>query len=430
MTETGSAPSEAPRRLKVLLSAYACEPGKGSEPEAGWQWAIRMARRHDVTVVTRANNAPAIEAALRTLTGPKPSFIFFDLPLFLRRHKSSPSATKIYYVLWQIALRWKLRRRLGAFDLIHHVTFNAFRFPGFWWWTGRPVVLGPLGGGQICPWRLLPLFGPQAVLEALRSIAVLLARCDPVHRLNCRTATRLLIANRDTYRRVPPRYRHKVEFMLDAAVEVSGSPRPANRNSNRCKVIWVGRMDRRKAPSLALRAFARAHRQNSNLTLTMVGEGPLRPKLQRLACALGLRQSVTWMGNIPRDEVGTLLSQSDVFLFTSLRDTSGYVVLEAMAAGLPVITLCHQGAAEMTTPATALRIPIGGPARTIERLSEAMVQLAADPGLRARLGAAGFERVRECFTWENKAQIMNKIYAEAVAQALNPSSAGRNPPVS
>lgn len=406
------------RRLKVLLSAYACEPGKGSEPGAGWHWAIHMAQRHDVTVVTRANNAPVIEAALRTFAGPKPNFIFFDLPLVLQKLKRPPFATKLYYVLWQIAIRWKLRRLLPEFDLIHHVTFNAFRFAGFWWRTGKPVVLGPLGGGQICPWRLLPFFGPLALAEALRSIVVLLSRWDPIHRLNCRTAARLLIANRDTYQRVPARYRPKVEFMLDAAVEVPDAPPHKASNPAACRFIWVGRLEWRKAASLALRAFARARRQNPRLMLTMVGQGPLHRKLQRLARRLELENAVTWLGNIPHQDIAAWLAQSDVFLFTSLRDTSGYVVLEAMAAGLPVITLCHQGVAEMTTPATALRIPIGSPARTVERLAEAMLQLAADPALRARLGNAGFDRVRQCFTWENKAQRMDRIYVAAVEGQL------------
>ena len=66
-------------RLKVLLSAYACEPDRGSEPEVGWQWAVHLARRHDVTVVTRSNNRGPIEHGLAALAPPHPKFIYFDL---------------------------------------------------------------------------------------------------------------------------------------------------------------------------------------------------------------------------------------------------------------------------------------------------------------------------------------------------------------
>jgi hypothetical protein len=152
-------PDFMPRRLRVLLSAYACEPGKGSEPEVGWQWATRLARDHDVTVITRANNAPAIHAALENQAGAKPQFLFYDLPAWLLRRKGSSLPTALYYLLWQGAVRWRFRRQLAVYDLIHHLTFNSFRQPGFWWFTGRPVILGPLGGGQICPWSFLLRFG-------------------------------------------------------------------------------------------------------------------------------------------------------------------------------------------------------------------------------------------------------------------------------
>src|SRR2546423_7247549 len=66
------------RRLKVLISAYTCEPGKGSEPEVGWQWAMHLAASHDVTVLTRSNNRPAIENALAGLppSDPRPIFVY------------------------------------------------------------------------------------------------------------------------------------------------------------------------------------------------------------------------------------------------------------------------------------------------------------------------------------------------------------------
>src|SRR6185437_13826474 len=75
------------RRMRVLLSAFACEPHKGSEPEVGWQWAMQMARFHDVTVLTQSKNRAGIESALKSLGGkrPEPHFIYFDLPKWLQR---------------------------------------------------------------------------------------------------------------------------------------------------------------------------------------------------------------------------------------------------------------------------------------------------------------------------------------------------------
>jgi glycosyltransferase involved in cell wall biosynthesis len=106
------------------------------------------------------------------------------------------------------------------------------------------------------------------------------------------------------------------------------------------------------------------------------------------------------------------MKEHHAMLFTSIRDTSGNVILEAMAAGLPVITLNHQGAAEITTDETALRVTPGTVAETGERLAEAICTLAADAALRERLGRAGAERVRTHFHWPQKAAEMSRVYRE------------------
>src|SRR3954468_6504356 len=95
------------QRLKVLISAYACEPGKGSEPEVGWQWSLQMARFHDVTVLTRANNGPAIEGALAHLRGhqPLPRFVYHDRHKLLLGVKRRLGSVQLYYLLWQRSAR-------------------------------------------------------------------------------------------------------------------------------------------------------------------------------------------------------------------------------------------------------------------------------------------------------------------------------------
>ena len=100
------------RRLKVLISAYACEPGRGSEPEVGWQWALQMARFHDVTVLTRANNRPVIEAGLDALRGRQalPEFVYHEASPFALEVKRGARAHKMYYILWQHSAREVVER--------------------------------------------------------------------------------------------------------------------------------------------------------------------------------------------------------------------------------------------------------------------------------------------------------------------------------
>lgn len=71
----------------ILISAYGCEPDKGSEPGAGWNWAVEVAKRHKVTVLTRANNRCSIEKELQVNPRPNMSFIYYDLPESIKKYK-------------------------------------------------------------------------------------------------------------------------------------------------------------------------------------------------------------------------------------------------------------------------------------------------------------------------------------------------------
>lgn len=409
-------------RLKVLLSAYACEPGRGSEPEVGWQWAIHLAQLHDVTVVTRANNRAVIEAGLATLPQPHPKFLYYDLPGWMISAKKRGFPVALYYLLWQRGVTKFVAPLLHGFDLIHHITFNSFRQPGSWRACGKPIILGPLGGGQICPWRLMGDFGLAMPGEFFRSMTVKLNALNPMARASFRDAALILCANEDTAARVPKPFQSKVRTMLEtgmAAVESKPIVKPDATAAPR--LMWVSRFVAIKGAPLVLRAFALALKQRPDLRLTMVGDGPDTTKVRRLAARLGLRTNVEWIGKVPLSEVKLLLPKHDIFLFTSLRDTSGNVLLEAMAAGLPAVTLRHHGAAMIATDETALRISPTCAAETAARLANAMVQLAANASLRAKLGEAAVRRINDVYAWPRKADAMSTFYQEAVSCAGSPN---------
>src|ERR1017187_879807 len=114
--------STMPRRLKVLMSAYACEPDKGSEPGVGWNWARQMSRWHDVWVLTRANNRSAIENASQAGDQGRLHWAYYDLPRWARFWKRGSRGIQTYYYLWQLAAQRvgaRLHREIG-FDVLHH----------------------------------------------------------------------------------------------------------------------------------------------------------------------------------------------------------------------------------------------------------------------------------------------------------------------
>jgi hypothetical protein len=171
-----------------------------------------------------------------------------------------------------------------------------------------------------------------------------------------------------------------------------------------------------KGGELAIRAFAMALKKFPEMTLTIVGKGREERALKRLVTKLGLEKTVTLQGGVPKAEITDFITRHDAFVFTSLRDTSGNVVLEAMAAGLPVITFRHHGVAEMTTDETAIRVPVTKRRETVVQLGEAMVTMARSPELRERLGRAGQARVKEQYLWEQHARRIDAIYRQVVEE--------------
>src|SRR5271165_413242 len=146
---------------RILLSAYACEPGRGSEPGVGWAWATELARQgHQVSVITRAANRARIEGEPRLPSGP--SFIYYDLPSWAQSVRRLPGGRHLYYVLWQWFAAYALRRCFTTlpFDLVQHVTYVSLRYPSFMGSLGLPFYFGPLSGGEAVPPTLRSGFSP------------------------------------------------------------------------------------------------------------------------------------------------------------------------------------------------------------------------------------------------------------------------------
>lgn len=403
------------RRLRVLMSAYACEPGKGSEPEVGWKVAITMAKLHDVQVITRANNRPLIEKEVSKLESPLPEFLYYDLPkpflLLKRRFK----AVALYYFLWQIAVRWVFRKELRKVDLVHHVTFNGLQMPGFWIVTDTPVVLGPLGGGMTCPAGLLPLLGVNQKVEERRTQMIRRLSWLPWWRLVMSNARVVLAANQETAETIEGEIQTRVSVMLETAVDrdVLIGNEGGEERLPRFTFLWLGGLIPRKAANLGILGLKEAIRNGADVELWIAGNGSEEERLKKLVSDEDLNDRVQFLGRIDKAEVNALMDRADAFLFTSVRDTSGNVVLEAMSRGLPVLALCHQGVQVMCDAESAYLVQPGRVEETIREIGVGMQKFQEDPALATRLCESGRKKVARELTWDCYAVEMDTWYQKA-----------------
>jgi glycosyltransferase involved in cell wall biosynthesis len=153
----------------------------------------------------------------------------------------------------------------------------------------------------------------------------------------------------------------------------------------------------------------------------IIGTGPDRRSLERLTRRLGCADAVRFLGFIPRHQVLTTLEQIDVLVHPSIHEQIGYVVLEAMAAGRPVVCLRSAGPSLLVGDA-GLVVDVDEPGRVVEGLAAALHELATDPARRLALGTAARERARSQWTWDVIGERLRGIYDEAAARVNSQGS--------
>jgi len=330
--------------MKVLMSAYACQPDKGSEPAAGWNWALAAARSHDVWVLTRANNRDAIEAALERSPVPSLSFEYLDLPRWARFWKRGPGGARLHYLLWQIPAGRRAARLHAehGFDVAHHVTYANVWFPALVCRASAPFVLGPVGGGPRVPLKLYTALGWRgAVREVLLVAGRAASRLNPWTRRSWERATVILAQNEETVRALPSKYRAKILVRPHASVDLCEIPQVPRTASPAPVAMYAGRLVPWKGAVLAVEALA----DLPKWTLLVVGTGPDAARVQRAASRAGVSGRVRVLPWLPRRELWSLMSGCSALVLPSLRDDAPFVVAEAQALGVPVVAFAQGGPA-------------------------------------------------------------------------------------
>ena len=175
----------------------------------------------------------------------------------------------------------------------------------------------------------------------------------------------------------------------------------------------VGRLDPVKDLPTLVRAFASVRQRLPQCRLTIIGSGPERRSLEQIADAAGVRPFLQLAGY--RDNVRALLPAFDVYANTSTHEGVSLTILEAMAAGLPVVATAVGGNPEVVADNTGILVP----GRSPGAVASAMVALARDPDRRAAMGASGRMRVKRLFTLDRMVeQYLHAYMGDASSAAM------------
>lgn len=415
-------------RLRILACAFACAaPGTpgftGGESALGWNLLRQIARRHEVWALTREVDRPSLEQALESDPVPNLHFQYFDLPRWLRPLLRIQGGHQIYYWLWQIKSYFvarRLHRSLG-FDLFHHVTYaNDWMASPIGAFLPIPYIRGPGGGSQRIPKGLDQEYSFKGRLwEKARSLGQWIFRHDPWFLIGHNRARSILLCNVESMSNLPAKWSHKASlFPVNGISSQDLAMVQSSKTSHGpFRVLSAGTLIKVKGFDLAIKAFDEFAQRCPDSKFTIIGSGPEGPKLQELARGCQAHDKIDLLPNMPRDELLCEMASYEAFLFPSLRDGGGAVVIEAMAAGKPVVCLDIGGPGMHITEECGIKITADSVQNAVRDLALALERLYLDQDLRTQMGKAARKRAEANYHWDRLGDRLMEIYQQALEPA-------------
>lgn len=366
--------------MKVLVTGYACDPYRGSEPGVGWRAVCRIARSHDVFVLTDVHNMEGWQRAERQ--GEVPGNVrvrFLRKPTstlqnrWLAHLQSWKNCSKFNGLVLDAARAWHAE---VGFDLCHQVTVAGWRLPSPLWQLPVPFVWGPIGGAGVIPREFRKMLSPSGrLMEAIRDVNTSWSSRSRAFRNCMRGAAWVFAANEETETFLRPfRAGHPMKRLPIASIPEETAlrfARPAgSRSEGPLRLFAGGNMEGRKGVALALRAVAVAKDRGLALRYTVAGGGPDLPNLIALRRELGLEEEVEFHPGFSGDDYVKALHAADVYFLPSFRESTPVTLLEACLAG------CYPVVADTSAQGEIVRL-VGGSAVPTESVEQLVDGLAA-----------------------------------------------------
>lgn len=393
--------------MKILYIAFACNPYVGSEAFCGWSWPLAMRKYCDVYVITRKENKTGIEKYINEHKITDIKFFYYDIPEILNIYYKSGKMYMPYSVVWQntsFNFVKKLHEKYN-FDYIHQVTLGDFRLINPAWKLKSKFIFGPVGGAQTTPKALQPYIGADDKSEVKREWINKMIKSWPLYRRALNQIYLIFAANPETqaYLQECINEPEKCKLLTENGVNTDQICEPPEKEDNdKVILLWSGRMIRRKGLSFLLDVLQLVKTKKTYI-LKLVGDGPEKYNLERQVTALGLKEKVKFVGKVSYEEMKQLYSSSDIFVFPSLRETTGTVLFEAMVKGLPIVTFNQNGAALLVTEACGYKINVDQSISDIKKdFAEKLSTLIDNPQKRSAMGQNAYLHVTENYTWTVK----------------------------
>ena len=408
-------------KLKIFVSAYACEPDLGSEIGVGWHWVLEMSKYFDLWVLTRKSNQNSIETWIQE--NPKYqniNFLYFDLPYYLRFWKKGMRGVRLYYSIWQWLTDRIVKKTMihNNIKIFHHLTYGNVFWTVSRYGQKQFFIWGPTGGVETIASDFSTHYGLKGrVVEWVRRGMVKSLKYNIGFNNRCKNANLILCKTEILKDKIPYKYRDKATLFTDVAVEFF-QPKTINRKKDKKRIeyIVVGKLDPWRGFDLLIEAFDLAVKDNKNIHLKIIGKGLDKQRLEKLIENKKLDSKIEMIGKIPMERYYQEMGKSDVVINSSLKEGAVTISFDSMSMGIPLICIDTTGYTRYFSNDYALIIPIQKREKLIFSLKEAILKLT-DKDKRIKMGLHA-QKIGKQFTWESKGKEIYSIISDTYSHSI------------
>ena len=393
--------------MNYLISAYSVNPYKGSEDSIGWNWVLQYEKNYKggdrIILLTKKFNEKDTRRGLKEFNIQHVELVIVDVPNALNWFREKHSAFHhMYYILWQ-HWAWLWGKHSGIrFDVIHHVTMNDYRIPSeLYKAKGAKVIWGPMGGAQVTP-KSLKVYEKNQLVASFREFVNKSCSWNPLYKKALRSYYKIYCINNETQKQISRIVGKDVPLMPELALRDEYKNLPIRkRNNDILKIVFVGRLIGKKGIAFLVDALSLMP-TDMDWELLIFGDGDDRVLIEKQIADSGIGKNVKLMGNRPLSQIAEAYQQADVFVLPSLRETSGNVLLEAMAYAVPIVAFDTSFCKELANKQSGIFVNVNQSLDKIKKdFCDAIIKLAEDKTLREKFGRNGYEYANR-LTWEDK----------------------------
>ena len=364
--------------MNYLIQAYACSSVQGGEYAVSWGW------------ITHLSNGLKNVSVLNVEGMEKYKFLNYN---------------QIYYMIWQYKAYRMIKKMNLKIDVVHSYSLSDFRFPGKWYKIKQAYsILGPVGGGQICP---MALQGYDDKSGKIREKINRIWKYNIFFKYKIKKYNRVYACNKETQE-----YLKNSNILVDVPLNnMFRNLEIKKRKHEIPTILFVGRLINKKGLKLLLDALKYVDK-NLTYKVLIYGEGNQYEYLKKLIREKDLSEKVFLKGKVLYKDISDVYMKGDIFVLPSLRESGGSVLIEALAHKLPIVALDMALAHLLSEHKCGLFINTQQEKNEILlEFGNALSKLIKNLDIREEYGNNGYKYVNENLTWD---KMINEVHGKFI----------------